>query len=763
MTRPFALKNGAYFILTEAPGGIYNAEQLRTIASLCEQESAIVKATEDQRIGMFVSPATMDDITTALQKVGLAVRHYQNGLHGAVACLGEVCPKEEQDALGLAMELQDSFNELDGKSASSCVKVGINGCGSCCVPSHTLDLAITGEDNGYRISLGGKSSQLPELASYAAEGIPPDQVASMVRELIKVYHANKEGEESFGEHIERAGVTAYLEVLKPYSADAHGEDMPFDLSSNISSISPKNSGGDDLSSSSKELDIEAFMEEAPGDAESPINGDENSESTSESDVHDELNSSTSEGYELSEMNMLDDDLIDNPPIIAAKGKPDQKLIDLGGINDLKNDSFMEEILIDHVSEDVNEDILLEEESFHEDISETNPSLDSINEGDGGETLDDSLGLDSISEEDGAEPPDEPLSLASISEEDGTEAPNESLSLDSISEEYGTEAPDESLSLDSITEGENAEILEDSPRHDAVSDVDDYEKTEESAGISAIDAIDGADTSDDGSHLVSINDMESSENINQESEDDLQELELTDYVEATLKSEDDLSASMSADNINEGENLMSQNLEEAAPKEDTGFQNTSAVSDEDSLTKSDEEGEEGDIFENKFNDEITIVAQIPHNDDAANSERESALKNLEDSISDVGSEDDEAPSKSDNFASDQPTILDPGSPVHHLSHNNQSEMNIQGKKNQVKIDGQLTGCQRRTDGLIEINFSGGIHYKFDPSRLNSYETQKIIINNNPLILRCEDENIEITYAAHTFSFERFPYQEGESAA
>ena len=59
MSELFKLKNGTVLVSTEAPGGIYNSAQLKKIAELCSKELAIVKATEDQRLALFVKEAEL--------------------------------------------------------------------------------------------------------------------------------------------------------------------------------------------------------------------------------------------------------------------------------------------------------------------------------------------------------------------------------------------------------------------------------------------------------------------------------------------------------------------------------------------------------------------------------------------------------------------------------------------------------------------------------------------------------------------------------
>lgn len=215
--KPFELTNGAVMLTTNASAGIYNSGQLKLIASLCDNEVALVKATEDQRLAICVAKENVDAVTSQLESVGLGVSHFKSGIIQPSACLGELCPKHEQDALGAAIDIGEQLSSL---SVPSQLKIGINGCAECCVPCHTNEISIIGESEGYRISVGGKGSQIPELATFVAEAVPAEELAKRVKDIIVVYGENAEQNETFQEYIERSGIQKIVGVLSPYSSEA---------------------------------------------------------------------------------------------------------------------------------------------------------------------------------------------------------------------------------------------------------------------------------------------------------------------------------------------------------------------------------------------------------------------------------------------------------------------------------------------------------------------------------------------------------------
>jgi len=219
MGTPFKLKNGSVALMAEVPGGLYNSAHLKKLAAISEQHSVIMKATEDQRIVMFVVPEQVESISRDLISGGLAVRDYQDGIHQPVACVGALCPESKQDALKASLDITEA---LAGLEAVAALKIGINGCAACCVPCHTLDIAIVGQEEGYRISLGGKQMIVPELASFAAEGVPASELVDKVLAVVDTWKEHGQPGERMQAVVERVGMAPFIKALAPYSLDAAG-------------------------------------------------------------------------------------------------------------------------------------------------------------------------------------------------------------------------------------------------------------------------------------------------------------------------------------------------------------------------------------------------------------------------------------------------------------------------------------------------------------------------------------------------------------
>ncbi len=258
MSELFKLKNGTVLISTEAPGGIYNSSQLKKIAELCSKELAIVKATEDQRLALFVKESEVERVTQELKTTGLGFRNYQSGLHQPVSCLGELCESHDQPALTSAMDLTKLLADLKLQSS---LKIGINGCARCCTPCHTLDISVVGEAHGYRISLGGKPSQFPAIASYFAESVPADKLPPLLTKVLAIFQSKAEPGESLSEVLDRCGVEEFVAALAPYSQDAAHRQDPFAVAESGAARDAGHDGedGDSVGGAKPGVDEDDFM------------------------------------------------------------------------------------------------------------------------------------------------------------------------------------------------------------------------------------------------------------------------------------------------------------------------------------------------------------------------------------------------------------------------------------------------------------------------------------------------------------------------
>ena len=148
-SKPFTLKNKGHYISLEASGGVYHSVQLELLATWLKEKGAVAKITEDQRLCVVIHEKEREKLAAFFGESGIQLRDYQNAQPQPVSCLGGLCPFSEQDALQAALTIGD---KLEVKKSTTPVRVGINGCIKSCVPAHTLDLCVTGFDQGFQIN-----------------------------------------------------------------------------------------------------------------------------------------------------------------------------------------------------------------------------------------------------------------------------------------------------------------------------------------------------------------------------------------------------------------------------------------------------------------------------------------------------------------------------------------------------------------------------------------------------------------------------------
>ncbi len=537
MSQLFRLKNGTVLLSTEAPGGIYNSSQLKKIAELCSKELAIVKATEDQRLALFVKESEVEQVAAQLRTMGLGFRHYQDSLHQPVSCLGELCEEHEQPAMATAMDIT---KEIATIQLNAPLKIGINGCARCCTPCHTLDIAIVGDSSGYRLSLGGKTQQMPEFASYFAEAIPPKELPKRIKAVIEVFQSLAEEGETLHDVIERCGVADFVQALAPYSQDAAPRVDPFAGDAESSAAVTLDHAEEDFDLESSEI-----PESIAGDDELDL------EAGLSEDAVDEV--------------ALDDDLtlseLDEDPITLDgdnnSGHLDEIPIDQGNhgsleddlaMDDLEGDMAIEAKAIDEplaedlVSEAPEDDLDLESlEVDDESVAATvtaeedlmlndEAPLDQNLEMDESEDLaldNESLGLDDLEvlelspqTEDELDLSAEEPELMEFEESSVETSEGDDLLLESEDENVTTENSDDELSLDAADDDLQLDLHADIPEDDLELDDSDLDVPE--MDLRSDSEVDEVESFNEGSEL----ELDESDSLEDELPSDLDESALT---------------------------------------------------------------------------------------------------------------------------------------------------------------------------------------------------------------------------------------------
>ncbi len=257
----FKLKNETIFVVAEAAGGIYNSNQLKVICEISEEDSAFLKVTEDERLGFMISPEKVEEVKTKLAVVGIILRHYRSqNFASPKACLGELCPKAKQDALGAALEMSPILNEKL-KDFSERFSIGVNGCQEACVSSVSDDIHIVGHEFGYKIYIGGKSSEDFKLSKLASKNVAKDKIGEAVISLLDIYIQNKQEDESLYNVVERIGMPVFTDSCASFQIEGEGASPTEELDEQDFSDTMSAAGNDELELKPTALEIDSTSEE----------------------------------------------------------------------------------------------------------------------------------------------------------------------------------------------------------------------------------------------------------------------------------------------------------------------------------------------------------------------------------------------------------------------------------------------------------------------------------------------------------------------
>jgi dissimilatory sulfite reductase (desulfoviridin) alpha/beta subunit len=338
----FALKNNQIFVLAEAAGGVYNSDQLRTLCEVADNESAFLKITEDQRIGFMIDPGKLPDIQAQVRKIGLLLKSYKApGVPSPRACLGELCTYSQQPSLGDALELTTHLLKSfpAPKRYSS---IGVNGCGRACLGSSTEDVHIVAEESGYKISIGGKISDLPQQAHLLVENVSRTDLPVVVEKILAVYYQESVEGERIHDVIERVGLTPFINAL-PEHLIATAIDLPPE--------SPN------IAESASELDA---LEQATAQEAAPTDQNNDAASASDALIDDLLESSSEEFAQFEGENGL---VVSETQLDPALLEDNEPSVDINlGLQNLETAALTEDITEEN--EQI-EDALLEEAEFED--------------------------------------------------------------------------------------------------------------------------------------------------------------------------------------------------------------------------------------------------------------------------------------------------------------------------------------------------------------------------------------------------------------
>jgi len=200
-----------YAIVPRIPGGLVKLEELKNIVKAAEKYNVpIIKVIAGQRLALVGMKAdVVKDIWKDLNMD--KGRATELCLHYVQACPGNaVCTYGKQDSLGLGIEIEDLFADMQLQAK---LKIGISGCGFCCGESFVRDIGLLAKNKGWTLIFGGNSGRKPRTGDVIAEDISKEEVIDLIKRSLEYYAANSKKRERTARFIERVGIDTFKEAI----------------------------------------------------------------------------------------------------------------------------------------------------------------------------------------------------------------------------------------------------------------------------------------------------------------------------------------------------------------------------------------------------------------------------------------------------------------------------------------------------------------------------------------------------------------------
>lgn len=201
------------------PAGDITSEQMQALADLADQHSqGEIRATHDQNLVLAHVPTEeLENLYEALHAVDLAEANIGT-LADMIICPGmDYCSLANASSIAIWDQINARFTNLDYLHDLGDIKIRVSGCMNACAHHHVADIGVLGvEKKGiewYQLTLGGHSGDGARIGKRLGPAVAKSDVAQTVDDVLAVYLAQREQEESFVETLDRIGISAFQEKI----------------------------------------------------------------------------------------------------------------------------------------------------------------------------------------------------------------------------------------------------------------------------------------------------------------------------------------------------------------------------------------------------------------------------------------------------------------------------------------------------------------------------------------------------------------------
>lgn len=204
---------------TGVPPGDVTDRQLDTIADLADEYSfAEVRTTHNQNIVLADVPVSkLYELWEKLAAAGFATANIGT-LNDIICCPGgDFCSLANAKSIPIAEAIQREFDDLDYLYDLGPLELNISGCMNACGHHHVGHIGILGVDKKgeefYQVQLGGNSGYSAALGKVLGPAFGREDMPRVVRNIIDVFVAHREQDESFIDTYSRVGIEPFKEKV----------------------------------------------------------------------------------------------------------------------------------------------------------------------------------------------------------------------------------------------------------------------------------------------------------------------------------------------------------------------------------------------------------------------------------------------------------------------------------------------------------------------------------------------------------------------
>jgi sulfite reductase (NADPH) hemoprotein beta-component len=209
------------------PGDISN-EQMDGLAGLADRYSfGLIRASHDQNLVLAdVNVADLPALWQSLSRLKLATANIGT-LNDMICCPGlAFCSLANAGSIDVAAQVNEKFDQLDYLYDLGEVQLKMSGCMNACGHHHVGHIGILGVDKRgeewYQITLGGSAGNDAVLGERLGAAIAKSRVAEAIGDILEVYLACRDEDETFVETVHRLGITPFRErVYANHSRSAY--------------------------------------------------------------------------------------------------------------------------------------------------------------------------------------------------------------------------------------------------------------------------------------------------------------------------------------------------------------------------------------------------------------------------------------------------------------------------------------------------------------------------------------------------------------